>query len=135
MTRLIAIITKFLLLRQLAYFLNRHRKRIITFHNVLTDDIFEANVANGVSCSLSQFKTIIDEIAKHFPFSLDLGDARTATITFDDGYRNQADVAYPYLLSKRIPAYLFVSGDLLSKSKHYNTDIQLIRRGEGKLNH
>lgn len=43
----------FLALHRLAYFLNRKRKRIITFHNVLTDDVFEDCLANGVSCSLS----------------------------------------------------------------------------------
>lgn len=113
MTLLIAKICYFLQLHRLAYFLNRNRKRIITFHNVLTDDVFINNVANGVSCSLSSFKTIIEEISRYFDFSLNLDDARTATITFDDGYRNQVEIAAPYLISKGISAYIFVSGQLL----------------------
>lgn len=115
MTKLIATLCFYLQLHRLAYFLNRNRKRVITFHNVLTDDVFDNNIANGVSCSFSQFKAIIEEISKYFPFSLDLDDAKTATITFDDGYQNQVVVAAPYLLSKGIPAYLFVSGQLLQQ--------------------
>jgi len=81
---------------------------------VLDDDIFVTNVANGVSCSLSSFKKIIEEIETRFSFSLDLDDPATVTVTFDDGYCNQAEVAAPYLISKGIPAYLFVSGQLIS---------------------
>lgn len=113
MTKLIATICYYLQLHKVAYWLNRNRKRTITFHNILTDDVFENNVANGVSNSLSQFKAIIDEIARHFDFSLDLDDSKTVTITFDDGYRNQVEIAAPYLRSKGVPAYLFVSGRLL----------------------
>lgn len=102
---------------RLAYFLNRNRKRIITFHNVLSDDVYVKNVANGVSCSLSQFKTIVETVGKRFGFSLDLNDPKTVTVTFDDGYANQASVAAPVLISKRIPAYLFVSGQLLDITK------------------
>lgn len=109
------------------YKLNRNRKRIITFHNILTDNVFESNVANGVSNSLSQFKIIINEISKYFGFSLDLEDPKTATITFDDGYLNQIEIAAPYLISKNIPAYLFISGQLLPKDDK-NSEICVIER-------
>ena len=115
-TSTVARICCFLQLHRVAYFLNRKRKRVITFHNVLSDDIYTPNVANGVSCSFTQFKTIIESIGKRFKFSLDLDDASTATITFDDGYDNQATVAAPYLIERGIPAYLFVSGQLLNST-------------------
>lgn len=118
MTQLIAQICYILQLHRLAYFLNRNRKRIVTFHNVLPDDCFKDNIANGVSCSLSDFKTIIEEISRFYVFSLDLDDAKTVTITFDDGYRNQVEIAAPYLFSKGISAYLFVSGQLLPPNKN-----------------
>lgn len=113
-TRTVARLCHFLRLHKLAYFMNRRRKRVITFHNVLSEDVFTRNVANGVSCSISSFKRIIDEIATIYPFSLDLDDPSTATITFDDGYCNQAEVAGNYLIEKGIPAYLFVSGQLIN---------------------
>lgn len=123
-TKLVASVCYYLQLHKIAYFLNRRRKRILTFHNVLTDDVFDDTVANGVSCSFSQFKFIIDEVSKYFDFSLDLNDPKTVTVTFDDGYQNQVNVAAPYLYSKRIPAYLFVSGQLIYMSdineKKYN---------------
>ncbi|MCM1139292.1 MAG: polysaccharide deacetylase family protein [Muribaculum sp.] len=112
----IARICHWLRLDSVAYWLNRGRKRVITFHNVLSDDVFVKDIANGVSCSFTNFQNTIDCIAKRFKFSLDLSDANSVTITFDDGYANQALVAAPYLISKGIPAYLFVSGQLLNIS-------------------
>lgn len=103
---------------RIVYWLNRNRKRTITFHNVLSDDVFVDNVANGVSCSLSDFQLIIEEISRYYTFSLDLEDTKAVTITFDDGYCNQVEVAAPYLLSKDIPAYLFISGVLLQSKDH-----------------
>ena len=115
-TKLIATICYYMQLHRFAYYLNKNRKRIITFHNVLTDDVFVSNVAYGVSNSLSQFKMIIDEISKYFTFSLDIDDPKTITITFDDGYCNQVEIAAPYLIKKGIPAYLFICGQLYPNS-------------------
>lgn len=117
-TRTIARICYYLQLHKLAYFLNRKRKRVITFHNVLSDDVFTNNVANGVSCSLSSFKQIIEEIATVYQFSLDFDDPSTVTITFDDGYSNQVEIAGDYLIERGIPAYLFVSGQLISSESN-----------------
>lgn len=125
-TYLLAKICYYLQLHRLGYFLNRKRKRIITFHNVLDDNVFTANLANGVSCSLSSFKHIIDEIGRVFTFSLNLDDPASATITFDDGYNNQAEIAAPYLISKGIPAYLFVSGHLIVDNDNSSKDSLII---------
>lgn len=97
----------------LFYWLNRKAKRILTFHNVLPDELFRAGIANGVSNRLSDFEKIIEECAKRFKFSTDLFDASTITITFDDGYRNQYTTAFKALHRRGIPAYLFVAGDCL----------------------
>lgn len=97
----------------LFYALNRRAKRIITFHNVLLDELFRPGLANGVSNRLSEFKSIIRECRRRFPISNDLFDARTLTITFDDGYRNQYSTAFKYLREKDLPAILFVAGDLM----------------------
>lgn len=97
----------------LFYWLNRKAKRILTFHNVLPDELYCPGIANDVSNRLSDFEKIIDECAKRFKFSTDLFDAKTLTITFDDGYRNQYSVAFKSLQRRGIPAYLFVSGDCL----------------------
>ena len=67
------------------YWLNRKAKRIITFHDVLPDAIFDKR-ANGVGCSESEFRRIVREIKKRFPISVDLGDVHSVTLAFDDGY-------------------------------------------------
>lgn len=116
MTRLVAYVCYFLGLHRIAYFLNRKRKRVITFHNVLPDDLFDKSIANGVSCSFSGFKAIVSEISRFYRFSLNLDDYKTVTLTFDDGYLNQVETAAPYLTERGIPAYLFVSGQLLPQT-------------------
>ena len=97
----------------LFYWLNRKAKRIITFHNVLPDELYVNNLANGVSNSESGFRLIVGEIAKRYPFSTDVWDAKTCTITFDDGYVNQVEIAGRVLDEMGIPAILFVAGDLI----------------------
>lgn len=100
----------------LFYWINRKAKRILTFHNVLPDEMFRDGVANGVSTRLSDFEKIIDECAKRFLFSTDLFDPGTLTATFDDGYRNQYTTAYKSLHDRGIPAYIFVAGKCLHGS-------------------
>lgn len=111
---LLAIVAYYSGLDLLFYWLNRKAKRILTFHNVLPDELFREGLANGVSDRFSDFQKIILECGKKFSFSLDLLDADTLTVTFDDGYENQYSTAFKYLKEQGIPAYLFVSGDLLA---------------------
>lgn len=101
----------------LFYWLNRKAKRIITFHNVLPDELYVNNLANGVSTSESGFRLIIGEIEKRYCFSTDVWDAKTCTITFDDGYVNQAEIAGQVLGEMGIPAILFVAGDLIGSTE------------------
>lgn len=108
----IAFLAYWLGIDALFYWLNRKAKRILTFHNVLPDDLFRPGIANGVSNRLSDFELIIDECAKRFKFSTDLSDASMITITFDDGYRNQYSTAFKALQKREIPAYLFVAGEV-----------------------
>lgn len=101
----------------LFYWLNRKAKRIVTFHNVLPDAMYRYDLANGVSNSESGFRLIVVEIAKRYRFSTDVWDAKTCTITFDDGYVNQTEVAGRVLDEMGIPAILFVAGDLIGLSE------------------
>ena len=121
----------------LFYFLNRRAKRIITFHNVLPDDLFREGLANGVSCNFSSFMKIIAECRKRFNISNDLLDASTLTLTFDDGYLNQYSTAFKTMKKLGIPAYVFVSdmGEeelLIDKLLHWVSEapIDLIPNGD-----
>jgi len=79
----------------LFYYLNRHAKRVITFHNVMPED-------------KEAFRRTIREISRRFRFSSDVNDVNTATITFDDGYCNQYEIAAEVLREEgNIPGILF----------------------------
>lgn len=89
LSRCIAVLSYWLGIDALFYWLNRHAKRTLTFHNVLPDAVFRHDVSNFVSNSVSEFRTIVRELRKRWRFSVDLFDPSTLTITFDDGYLNQ----------------------------------------------
>ena len=95
------------------YYLNRRAKRIITFHNVLPDDIINSVPRIGCMESVSEFKKKIQEISNVFCFSTDLNDPKTVTVTFDDGMINQREVAGKILQECGIPAIMFVAGDVI----------------------
>jgi len=101
----------------LFYWLNRKAKRTLCFHNVLPDGMRIEGEAGSFDEEESHFRFIVREVAKHFAFSTDIFDAKTATITFDDGYLNQYEVAARVLKEEGdIPAILFVAGDNLDNA-------------------
>ena len=117
----IAILSYYMGVDTLFYFLNRRAKRIITFHNVLPCGLFKSDLTNGVSNSEDEFRFIVREVRKRFRFSVDVMDVKTATITFDDGFLNQYEVAGRILKEDGdIPAIVFVAGDELGNGDPSN---------------
>ena len=97
----------------LFYWLNRRAKRILCFHHVMPDLVHIPHV-NGFELSETAFRSCIRELKKRFRFSTDVDDARTLTLTFDDGWRNQYTTAARVLREEGdIPAILFVSGRMI----------------------
>ena len=111
--KLIAIFAYFMGLDALLYWFNRGAKRIVTFHNVLPDELMEGLPCVGCMETVGAFRRKIDEVARRFRFSSDLDDPKTATIAFDDGTLNEYEVAGEVLREKGIPACLFVAGDVI----------------------
>lgn len=97
--KLIATLCYWLGIDALFYFLNRKAKRIITFHNVMPERLLPQGKRIGLTDTEESFTMKIHEIGKHFQFTTDIRDNKGATITFDDGYRNQYDVAAPLMES------------------------------------
>ena len=94
--------------------LNSNRKKVLTFHNVLPDELFARYPANPVCDSESRFRTIIRLLKRRYRFSTDINDSETLTITFDDGYCNEGEVAGRVLQEEGdIPAIVFASGKAL----------------------
>lgn len=101
----------------LFYRLNRKAKRTLCFHNVLPDGMRIDGEAGSFDESASHFRAMIREIARRFRFSTDVLDASTATITFDDGYLNQYEIAAKILREEgNVPAILFVAGSNLNNT-------------------
>ncbi len=59
----------------------------------------------------------LDEIASYFQAGRPFDKKRPAAITFDDGYRDVYDHAFPLLKRKGIPAAFFVVTDLVGTSQ------------------
>lgn len=114
LVNVVAWIGYYLGLDSLFYWLNRKSKRILTFHNVIPDDLLPSGERSCTCCSLSDFLRVIREVAKRYRFSTDVTDVSSATITFDDGYLNQYEIAFKALREEGdLPAILFVSLDLI----------------------
>ena len=111
--RAIAFVAYYLGLDALMYRLNRRAKRIITFHNVLPDDIYDSARPIGCMIKESDFKRQIAEISRWFRFSTDIFDASTATITFDDGLLSQYEIA---ARDMEFPGIVFVTGNAIDTS-------------------
>lgn len=104
----------------LMYRINCKSKRIITFHNVLPKEILPKGKAIGIVDDTNSFRKIVSEIEKKYRFSNNISDVSTVTITFDDGYKNQVDVAGTILKEMGdIPAIIFASGQNINNTNPY----------------
>jgi peptidoglycan/xylan/chitin deacetylase (PgdA/CDA1 family) len=110
----------------LFFYLNRHRKKIVTYHNVLPDDHVRGLLHEGVSHRLSVFRRQIDYLARHFTCDSRLADASSVTITFDDGYLNLYTLAQPVLEKAGIRAYFFIPLTMLETGQTLAIDRLLL---------
>lgn len=105
----------------LFYKLNRHGKRIITFHNVIPESLFPDGQIIGLTNTEETFRSIIRVIKSHFNISTDVLDSTTATLTFDDGYKNQLEVAGKILNEEgEIPAIVFIAGRMIDNNNEFD---------------
>ena len=112
-SQVVAFVCYWLGLDSLFYLLNKNAKRIITFHNVLPDEIMGSLPHVGCMLTESDFKLVVNEISTRFKFSTDLADTTTVTLTFDDGFLNQYMIAGKILNKENISAIIFVAGDVI----------------------
>jgi hypothetical protein len=103
------------------------RPLVLGYHRIVDDFATVANVEMpSMLTSTRMFERHLDCIGRHFRYvSLDEVGARirsgqpfdqpVATITFDDGYRDVYEHAFPVLVRKGIPAAVFVVTDLVGR--------------------
>lgn len=75
---------------RLFYGINRRRPRIITYHNVIPDHLYDDALHLGVSHRLSEFQAQLDLLVARFAVTTDILAAKpgACVVTFDDGYCN-----------------------------------------------
>ena len=110
------------------------RPLILGYHRVVDD--FAAAARTEMPSMLigrAMFERHVDAIGRHFKFvSLDEIGARidrdtpfterVAAITFDDGYRDVYEQAYPMLVRKGVPAAVFVVTDFIGRASWQHHD-------------
>jgi peptidoglycan/xylan/chitin deacetylase (PgdA/CDA1 family) len=105
-----------------------YRPLVLGYHRVVED--FDATARTDMSSMListAMFERHLDLIGRHFRFATldEIGERlasgepfteRVAAVTFDDGYRDNYEQAFPILMRKGIPAAIFVVTDLVGKA-------------------
>ncbi len=106
------------LCHRLAY---RDELTIIMYHGIIRSPL---DVSDWCFVDVGSFQRQIEYLKRHFEI-LSLSEAigrmrnggmkrPTAVITFDDGYQNNFDVAFPILCAERIPATIFLATGLMN---------------------
>lgn len=108
----------------LFFLLNRRRKRILTYHNVLPDADFTGALHESVSHRLSVFEAHVRYL-RRFACDTNLEDPSTLTITFDDGYANQEEYGARVLTRAGLRAYFFIPVSLLEHNEALAVDRML----------
>jgi peptidoglycan/xylan/chitin deacetylase (PgdA/CDA1 family) len=105
------------------------RPLILGYHRIVDDfDRTSRDEMPSMLTSARMFERHLDLVGRHFRFAtLDeigehLASGRpftkpVAAVTFDDGYRDNYEQAFPILKRKGIPAAVFVVTDLIGKSR------------------
>ena len=103
------------------------RPLILGYHRVVDDfDTIARNEMASMLTSCEMFERHLDVVGRHFRFvsldeigrHLESGEPfteRVAAVTFDDGYRDNYEQAFPILKRKGIPAAVFVVTDLIGQ--------------------
>lgn len=111
----------------------RSKMLIIAFHRV-TDEMAE----DGLTCSSEKFENFCRFFVANFrivPLSEQVAGCRngrdmggTLSITFDDGYRDNFDVAAPILRRLQLPATFFLTTGFIGTEHLAPWDVHLARR-------
>lgn len=119
---IVAKISKITGITKLFYKLNKDRKIILAYHNVIPDKYFKDYIHLDYSIKESQFRKHLDVIRIRFDVGVDLYNPKEITITFDDGYKNQYSIASKILDEYNMKGYFFYAADLLDDKEILSID-------------
>ncbi|MCX7121858.1 MAG: polysaccharide deacetylase family protein [Gammaproteobacteria bacterium] len=99
----------------LFYFMNRDKEIVLTYHNIIPDLLFDHSVHLGVSHCQSVFESHVNLIKKRLK-------RRKILITFDDGYRNQYEIASKILDKHNMRGIFFITFKLIDENLPLTVD-------------
>lgn len=121
--KLLAKISKYSGFTSFCYFLNRDRKRVLAYHNIIIDDLFDNSMHLDHSTKESDFKAHLKIIQSKFDIDLNLSNKKSVTLTFDDGYLNQYLIGSKILDEINAKGIFFFSEDLIKNCRTLNMDL------------
>jgi len=117
------------------YLTGKHRLRqhciVLMLHRVLPDETHYLPHRHALCVSVSGFETLLRWLSRHFacvPLEQALQGMAdtphaaakpTLALSFDDGWRDNAEHAWPLLQRYGIPASIFLSTDFIGTDRHF----------------
>lgn len=100
---------------------------VLMLHRVLPDSAAARLPHRAPLCvGQTQFEHLLRWLRRHFDFvsmphllELPGGDRPRVALTFDDGWRDNAEVAYPLLERYQVPASIFLSTDFIGSGQGF----------------
>lgn len=116
--RFIAVLCYYLGIDAIFYWLNKNAKRIVTFHNVMPERLLPEGKCIGLTDTEETFRQKVRLLKSRYKIGNDLYDTHQLTITFDDGYLNQCEVAGRILEEEdNLPAIIFATGMMINNAE------------------
>lgn len=111
----------------------QRRNLILPLYHIVSDERIPYVIHRYTYCSINQFKKDLDFLQKYFlPVSLSdllsniMGSIalpeRSFLLTFDDGYREVAEVIAPILKKRSIPAVFFLNSAFIDNKEMFYRD-------------
>lgn len=95
------------------YWLNCRKEIVLTYHNIIPDEFFDGSCHLGVSHAKSVFESQIQLIKKRFSLRGKEKNRGRCLITFDDGYKNQFEIAAKTLNCHGLQGIFFIAFESL----------------------
>ncbi|MGL4990787.1 MAG: polysaccharide deacetylase family protein [Sarcina sp.] len=109
-------------INNLFYLLNKNRKKVIAYHNVIEDRYFDESLHLTYSTCESAFRAQVALIKEKFKIDLDVYNDKSVMITFDDGYKNQTVTATKILDEFNVKGIIFCPVNAINSKEPLDMD-------------